>query len=972
MLYEMVTGHPPFVGSDPTAIISQHINIPPVAPSWQTEHCPPALEQLILQMLEKDPGKRPASAIEVLAALDHVDPAQKSASHSDSNVLESLARGVFVGREKELERLRKAFDNAFAGHGSVVMLVGEPGIGKTRTTEELDTYARMRGAQAHWGRAHESSGAPPYWPLIQVVQSWAASNDIAALGADLPPGAAAELSRIFPWLRDQPNVGEPAAILEPEVAQFRLFAAYASLLKAMARRTPLVVVLDDLHWSDKPTLLLLQHVARELGGQRVLVVGTFRDTDLSRTHPLSEALATLNREPGFLRVPLRGLNRDEVETYIRSSANVRPAARLIDRIFEETEGNPFFLSEVVNLMTQEGTLTKESVSDIAVPDGVKEALGRRLDRISEETNELLQVAAIVGREFTYDTLTLLGDKDEDALLKQVEEAVAARVIEEMGQAGRYRFTHALMQETLLGELSTTRRVRLHGQVGEALEKRWGARADEFASRLAQHFMEAAILSERYQAKALHYAELAAAEAARKAAWTEAEGWYERCLSLVSEAGDRLDADEAGLLLRHGSAARYAGDVRNGWRSLLRSLDLFRARKDANGAGRAALVATTIYAQPARHIAILDFALGTEGERDPAIEAALLAHRASRLGFPAGDADADRAEALCRLTAAPEASGLVKFARAEAALLNSEPEEGLRLLKAAVDELLEHGLQATACQPSFAYVNTLMHIGSLDDSRAAALRYEKLAREIGDTVHTGNARFAIACLAFLRGDFAAAQANIEQVSDTNTMVPLLTVSVAEARGEIAGIEKLVVPIETVPNVDALLLQSSVARAEAFFLAGDHEAAKVALARMEELVARISQTGPRTDGLAAAGALIALGSDDAIRARYESYKASPWMRGSWTGSVDRVRGQLALRLGLVDEAAEWFGLGLEWCERERCPVEAGRCLQGLAEVAERRGDHPAAMALLDRAGALFSQHGAKLYLDQVLAKKEILKA
>jgi predicted ATPase len=190
---------------------------------------------------------------------------------------------------------------------------------------------------------------------------------------------------------------------------------------------------------------------------------------------LSEALAVLNRDPGFQRIVLRGLTRGEVSAYIRATANVTPKPEVIDRIFEETEGNPFFLSEVVNLLTQEGSLLKESVSDIAVPDGVREALGRRLDRLSEEANALLQVAAIVGREFAYDMLDLLGERSEDDLLKLIEEGIDARVIEELPQPGRYRFTHALMQETLLAELSTTRRVRLHGQVGEALEKRWGDR-----------------------------------------------------------------------------------------------------------------------------------------------------------------------------------------------------------------------------------------------------------------------------------------------------------------------------------------------------------------------------------------------------------------------------------------------------------------------------------------------------------------
>ncbi len=580
MLYELITGKPPFTGDDPTAVISQHINTPPVAPSWHTEDCPPELELIILRLLEKDPSKRPASADEVLALLERVDPHQKSTRHSDENPLARLARGVFVGREKELERLRVAFDEAFAGRGSLVMLVGEPGIGKTRTAQEVETYARMRGAQVLWGRSHEGSGAPPYWPWVQAGRQWGSSNDLASIREEMAPSRG-ELVRLYPELRaNNPNFVEPEPITDPESAQFRLFDAMALFIRAMQGKSPLVIALDDLHWADKPTLLLLQHVARELSRLRVLIVCTYRDTDLSRTHPLSEALAVLNRDPGFQRIVLRGLTREEVAAYIRATANISPKAEVVDRIFEETEGNPFFLSEVVNLLTQEGSLLKESVSDIAVPDGVRDALGRRLDRLSEEANALLQVAAIVGREFAYDMLDLLGERSEDDLLKLIEEGIDARVIEELPQPGRYRFTHALMQETLLAELSTTRRVRLHGQVGEALETRWGDRADERAPRLAEHFVESSTLTPRHARRAVHYARLAAQQAEAQTAWDEAAKWYERALSLVTGAEDGLGEDEAELLAALGEVQRLNTDIRASWRNYMRAIEMFRDRNDS--------------------------------------------------------------------------------------------------------------------------------------------------------------------------------------------------------------------------------------------------------------------------------------------------------------------------------------------------------------------------------------------------------
>ncbi len=691
-LYELVTGRPPFLGDAPTAVISQHINQPPVAPSWLTEHCPPDLEELILRLLAKDPEQRPASAEEVLAALERVDPAQGSAPHSESHVLERLARGVFVGRERELERLRGAFDEALAGRGSMVILVGEPGIGKTRATQELETYARMRGAQVLWGRAYEGAGAPAYWPWTQVGNQYASANDLTQVQPDMQ-GKGPVLAVLFPWLREQPNFVEPEQLLDAEAAQFRLFDAYATFVRAMANRTPLVIALDDLHWADKPSLLLLQHVARELGRMRVLVVCTYRDTDLSRTHPLSEALATLNREAGFQRVVLRGLSREEVGAYIRAAANVTPRTELLDRSFEETEGNPFFLSEVVNLLTQEGKLT-ESVSDIAVPDGVREALGRRLDRISEEANELLQVAAVAGREFPYETLALLSEHGEDALLHLIEEALEARVIEEMAGAGRYRFTHALMQETLLGELSTTRRVRIHARVGEALERRWGQRADERATRLAVHFVEAAMLSPAHARKAVHYAKLAAGQAEAQFAWDVAGRHYEHCLTLVTEAEDALGDDEAALLTSLGICERNGAAFRAAWRALMRSITLYRERGDGVGVARVTLEAQQIDAPPDRQVALIRTALASLGEAEQYLEARLL----GLLSQPEKGLDADealrardRAAALAESVGYEDVRALVVSGDAQRAIGNASLDRGMSLFAEAHERFARSGI-----------------------------------------------------------------------------------------------------------------------------------------------------------------------------------------------------------------------------------------------------------------------------------------
>jgi len=981
MLYEMATGRPPFVGDDPTAVISQHINVAPVAPSWLSEHCPPDFEELILRLLAKDPGERPESATEVLSALERVDPEQKSASHSDSNVLERLARGVFVGRERELDRLRKCFDEAFAGRGSMVMLVGEPGIGKTRAAQELETYARMRGAQVLWGRAHESSGAPAYWPWVQVGNAYSSANDLNLLNSDMQ-GKGPELIRLFPWLRQGMNLADPEQLADPEAAQFRLLDAYATFVRAMSNQAPLLIALDDLHWADKPSLLLLEYVARELARLRVLIVCTYRDTDLSRTHPLAEALAALNREAGFQRIVLRGLSRDEVAGYISAVANVTPKPELLDRIFEETEGNPFFLSEVVNLLTQEGKLT-ESVSDIAVPDGVREALGRRLDRISEEANELLQVAAVVGREFPYETLTLLGERDEDTLLHLIEEALEARVIEEMGQPGRYRFTHALMQETLLDELSTTRRVRIHGQVGEALERRWGARADERATRLAIHFVEAAMLSPRHAAKAVHYAKLAAQQAEAQFAWDVAAHHYEACLALVSETADGLGEDEAALLTYLGICSRNDGEWRAGWRSLMRAISIYGARGDAAGVARVTLEALLIDAPPDRQIALAQDALTALGDSDPYLEARLLGSL-SFFGNTLGPDETGRLRR--RATALAEAHG---FEDVKAQLLQSEGgrafgqsemERSAALLSEAHELFARLGRSNEAARSLFMRANAILALGRLDDGKAALDRAFSYAHDHHIRWYEDNAAALLAAIMVVRCDFAGFEALAEErAGDVGYPIPLLKAWRAEMEGDYDRALSLLPDTGVAGGYPMYLAHILAGRARVMYNAGRIQQAQEQFTRLLGL-----QGNPMLrvqDGVVIDfGAIHYLDevlprlADDALMAAAEKQMRS-WHEAATPTLYDAIGGRCSRRVfadillhgGSVDDAEEHYRTSLDWCEREGLPIETGRCLQGLAEVAERRGERAEALQLLDRAAALFQQHGARLYLNRIIARK-----
>ena len=207
---------------------------------------------------------------------------------------------IFVGRQGEMERLVEALGDCFSGRGRLVMLAGEPGIGKTRTAQELTVHAQAQGVRVLWGRCYESEGAPPYWPWVQPLRDYIMEVDPERLQSELGPGAE-DIAEIIPELRERlPGLGPPPP-LEAQQARFRLFDSIGKFLSNAAISQPLVLVLDDLHWADQPSLMMLQYLVRQIAQSRVLVLGCYRDMELSRQHPLSETLAQLSREAVFRR-----------------------------------------------------------------------------------------------------------------------------------------------------------------------------------------------------------------------------------------------------------------------------------------------------------------------------------------------------------------------------------------------------------------------------------------------------------------------------------------------------------------------------------------------------------------------------------------------------------------------------------------------------------------------------------------------
>ncbi|MEK6276708.1 MAG: AAA family ATPase [Actinomycetota bacterium] len=629
LLYEMTAGQPPFTGDDAVSIIGRHLNADPVAPSHHSSAVPEALDELILQLLAKSPEGRPESAAAAREALEAVrdapaKPVDEGAE--EENPLEGLEGRVFVGREAELSELRSAADEALAGRGRLVLMAGEPGIGKTRTAEELATYAQVRGAKVHWGRCHEGEGAPAYWPWVQAIRSYVREADPVALAWELGAGAA-DIARVVPEVAEV--VGEVPASPngDDEAARFRLFDSVSTFLAGASSSRPLVVVLDDLHWADEPTLLMLQFVAREVADTQLLLIGTYRDVELGRHHPLSRVLGELSGSQRASRVVLRGLGEDDVRRYIEITAGTEPSTQLVDAVNAQTEGNPFFLSEVVRLLATEGGLEDGGAAQMTIPEGVRDVVGRRLDRLSEEANRVLTVGAAIGRDFDLDVLAHVTEIEAAELASLLAEAVSAQLLEEPSP-GRFRFSHALVRETLYEEMSGAKRPALHRRIAEAMEDLYGADPDRLERRLAEvanHFLEGAPAGEAD--KAVDYAVRAAERAVAQLGYEEAAEDYERALEVLDlcEPDPRRRCE---LLLALGEAQTKAGQFVPARETFERAADaaielgaselLCRA---ALGVGNVAEVGSV----DQRVIELLEAALEAIGPEDGPVRAQLLSY-----------------------------------------------------------------------------------------------------------------------------------------------------------------------------------------------------------------------------------------------------------------------------------------------------------------------------------------------------------
>ncbi len=551
------------------------------------------------------------------------------------------AAAPLVGRKRELEELGRLWSAARgrqgirqAGAGKVVLLAGDPGIGKTRLVAEIARAAYAAGAFVLAGRSPEEA-IVPYQPFLEALRHYVLNVPFSQLRATAREYGA-ELGRLIPELRRRaPDLPLPVSA-EPETERYRLFEAVVGLLDEMSVHAPVMLVLDDLQWADRPTLLLLRHLARAPHPERLLILGAYRATEAT-IEGFGDALAELRRERLVTQLDIGGLAEHETAELVHVSTGMMPSRSFSRALYAETEGNPFFVEEIVRHLAEAGVradlASAHELQRFGLPEGVKDVLARRLDRLDANAIEWLRVAAVIGRDVDEALLERVVSLDEEDFLNALDQALAAGlVVESPFRRGYYSFSHALIRETLYEGMSAPRRARIHRRVGEALEDQG---AERNLTALALHFTRAA--GPQDAEKAIEYACRAGEQATEMLAHEEAAGHYAQALEVQERFSPEGATRRCELLLALGEARIRAGERPLAWEAFREAAALAARLGDSNRLARAAIGASRRYIQPPgvideELIGLLEQALDLIARDDTAVRVRLLSRLCGALYY----------------------------------------------------------------------------------------------------------------------------------------------------------------------------------------------------------------------------------------------------------------------------------------------------------------------------------------------------
>jgi serine/threonine protein kinase/DNA-binding SARP family transcriptional activator len=777
MLYELTTGRLPFSGDDPLAVITQHLYAPVVPPRAKNPDIPPTVDALILRLMSKDPRDRPGSAAEVRHVLEQPDLLVRDAAPDEElSVLERIGRGRIVGRERELRQARALWNKVLSGQGQTLLVSGEPGIGKTRLVQELVTQIRVAGSMALEGACYAEGGGP-YGPFAQILRR--SFRDGVADDLDLPQFVLADLLTLAPALRIQFSDLPPNPPLDPQAEQQRLFESVVAFCNALSDRASLSLVLEDAHWADNSSLSLLRHLARRTRHRRVMIVATYREVELDELSPFLQVLLDLNRERLATCLKLGRLGRDQTAEMLAALFDEEITPEFLNGIYRETEGNPFFVEEVCKALVESGELffadgrwhRPALMEELKIPQSVRVAIQSRVGKLPETAQETLRLAAVLGREFEFDTLVRAGDLAEDMVISALESAERAQLFEEAGDEGSVTFTfaHALIPGTLYEGVSTLRRRRMHHQVAAAIE---ALHPNDFEG-LAYHCVRAGD-----QKRARRYYLQAGDRARSLVALEDAAAYYGAALERWPE---NEQAARAETLRKRGECLYITGNIHEALETFEESYGIFEAVSDRVGAGAVQRLIGRIYWERGeREMSLQRYHRALEILQDgpESVELARAISAVSQMYMLASEFDqavawGHRALALAERLGAEDVT-VHALNNIGASLVKSDPERGVTMLEESLRRALALGLPADVCRAFNNLGEILVWRTRYEEARAMLEELQTYALRVHAHIYIGSGIVWLAKLDWLTGDWGSALSRRQQILDWIPVSPAIAV------------------------------------------------------------------------------------------------------------------------------------------------------------------------------------------------------
>lgn len=891
-------------------------------------------------------------------------------SSPDSRPPFTSSRTPIVGREKELERVRTWLLQAREAGLSVGVIGGEPGIGKTRLLLALADAARVDGWLVAWSRGRTDEGVPPFLPIAEIIRALLPGS------ADHPSLekltlSAPDLVTLIPELRPS----TPASDFTPtSPTRFQVLEGITEFLTEAAdgpEANGLLLIVDDVHWVDAASLDALLHLLHGSGERRLLIATSYRTTEVAPSHPAFAFLSEVSRRRWADQIILRPISDPDAAGLISTlngGAAVAPAVQ--QALIARGGGNPFYLEELVWQLHAEQIDLRDpgaALATTALPEGVRHVVGARLHRLGEPIRTVLQAAAVLGDEFRTDILESVTRMPHADLLASLDGAERSGMV--AGYDGRWAFRHPLIRQTCYESLSEARRRSLHLSAARAFAA--VADSDAAAGTIALHYRAAGDLAEPGAAFSRTLRAVDVAERLR--AWEEAAELLGWCLHALEDSvtARAAQADAAAVRVRLARSHAILGNAARAAEALSEARSIAVAGADWPGLARATLPALEVWHAPEAQLELIDEAFAYPGAREPFLEAQLwvqrarfdvsgdaaadaLAHArrlATQHGYIEIEAQATTVEAARVATAGQlfQAALLFDVAQGQFRSLDMSEQSMDSLVYADVFrtlvyprsgmELLAHVVDLTAAkQVPWLADPCLIVLTSLAAIRCAPVEANAIAARVrGSALNRG---YATAMQAITSALFDDAEEGLSLATRVSTdQHPLL---------QLTGIGVL-------------------ARIE--YLRGNTTGARAATERwsysaIPSLAARSPYSPHVWWSAGSVGeALAALGDDASVRAAYEVYAALTELRVTASGSADTFRGQLALRLGLREEARRWLRAGLDWARTDGFPLEEGRALFSLAELALAERRTAEARGLLDEAEAVFQARGVGLYVGAI---------